>query len=226
MAIVERKYGATITRGADLSDNLRDVAPDLWPDVIAEYRMFCQRSLPTDCRNLLRMVSEGEHTQWAGYGDRVAYLREGLGIEPDAADWALHGLEIAGVEAPIGYEQAQRLGKHGGDRRSEQAKADQPDNIILKYGTDPAYLVLRLHKKNRPDLAAKVEAKTMSARAAAIAAGIIVPPTKLAKALKEFQHLTPEDRKAFLDATNLQDRSDAKAPTPSNHHRRNRRVHR
>lgn len=114
----------TIQRGVEWRDNLRDVAPDLWPDLIAEYRFFCQRALPTDCRSLLRMVSQGEDVGWAGYPDRETYVREGLGLDPHAVDWAVHGLSIAGVEAPVPFKEAQQLGKHGGARpildRSEQ----------------------------------------------------------------------------------------------------------
>ena len=96
-----------------MAKDLRNVAPDLWPDLIAEYRFFCQRALPTDCRSLLRMVSEGEHVGWAGYADRAAYLREGLGLDPQAAEWAIAGLGMAGVVFPIDYGMAQKLGWGG-----------------------------------------------------------------------------------------------------------------
>jgi hypothetical protein len=94
--IVEKRGGATITRGVEWADNLSDVDPDLWPELVEEYRFFCERRLPADCRSLLRMISEGEKAGWAGFGDRERYLREGLGLGAGATEWALLGLRLAG----------------------------------------------------------------------------------------------------------------------------------
>ena len=115
------------------------------------------------------MVKEGEATGWAGYDDRETYLRDGLGIDPQTVDWALAGLRISGIEAPVAFKEAQKLGGHGGDRRSEQAKADQGDNSTLKRGsTSAAYLTARLRRDGFDDLASAVAAKTISARGATI----------------------------------------------------------
>jgi hypothetical protein len=69
-----------------------------------------------------------------------------------------------------------QLGKHGGDRRSEKAKADQGgqqnDGSTLKPNekNTRTHWLARLDR-DRPDLAARVRAKTMSANAAAVEAG-------------------------------------------------------
>ena len=70
---------------------------------------------------------------------------------------------------------------HGAARQRAQpaltgrvSAGDQVDNINLKEqtkgGTDPAYTLARL-KRDRPDLAAKVIKRELSANAAAIQAG-------------------------------------------------------
>jgi hypothetical protein len=76
-----------------------------------------------------------------------------------------------------------KLGKHGGDRRSEKAKADQGghqnNGSTLKPSqkNTKAHWLLRL-ERDRPDLAARVCAKEMSANAAAIEAGFRKRPLK------------------------------------------------
>jgi hypothetical protein len=58
------------------------------------------------------------------------------------------------------------LGKHGGDRRSEKAKADQGcDDTTLKRGT-AEYWMARL-KRDRPDFAVRVRSGELTANAAA-----------------------------------------------------------
>jgi hypothetical protein len=120
-------------------------------------------------------------------------LREGLGLDPEAVDWALRGLEIVAVNKPVAFKEAQKLGGHGGDRRSDKVRANQVDNINLKHkgGTDPAYLTARLRKEGFDDLANAVAAKTLSARAAAREAGIIIPPTPLTIVRRAWKRMTP-----------------------------------
>jgi hypothetical protein len=57
-------------------------------------------------------------------------------------------------------------GQHGGNRKSEKAKADQACNANLKYGTREHWLA-RLDRE-RPDLFAKVRAGELSANVAAV----------------------------------------------------------
>jgi hypothetical protein len=76
-----------------------------------------------------------------------------------------------------------KLGKHGGDRRSEKAKADQGghqnNGSTLKPSqkNTKAHWLLRLDR-DRPDLAARVRAKELSAYAAAVEAGFRKLPLK------------------------------------------------
>jgi len=121
IAVTETHGGATITRGPEERDNFADVPRESWQELIGEYRWYCRTAIQNDCRNLLRMVSGAEAVDWAGYKDRDHYLREGLDLDPQAVDWALTGLSIAGVEAPIGFEEAKKLG-WGGARRGAGRK--------------------------------------------------------------------------------------------------------
>jgi len=134
----------TINRGVEWRDDLRNVAPDLWPELIGEYRAFCKRNLPSDCRHLLRMIIEGEHVGWAGYQDKDQYLRDGLALDPQAVEWAVHGLSIAGVEAPVPFKEAQQLGKRqigieGGKAGPGRGHKTGYDVTRLPRGNSAAY---------------------------------------------------------------------------------------
>jgi hypothetical protein len=143
---------------------------------MAERRTFCVKVIPGDCRQLLFFMQDGEQSGWLGFGSREAYCK-GLGLAPEMVDLALRGLELTDPNSITPLERAVALGQHGGDRRSEQARVDQPDNVSLKrhYGNSRADTIARLHR-DRPDLAQKVEAGELSANAAAIEAGFRKKP--------------------------------------------------
>jgi len=89
------------------------------------------------------------------------------------------------------------FGKHGGDRRSEQAKADQASDRRLKYGETAAYLTARL-ERDHPEIAEQLNAgEFKSARAAGIAAGIVKVPTRMEEAMRMFNRLSPDERSVF-----------------------------
>jgi hypothetical protein len=71
------------------------------------------------------------------------------------------------VKSPDVQAAPRRLLKHGGDRRSDKF---QGNAVPLNRGNTANYLLARL-ERDRPDLAAKVRAKELSAYAAAIEAG-------------------------------------------------------
>lgn len=81
---------------------------------------------------------------------------------------------------------------------------DRDDNIISKsgQGTSAEYLVRRL-KRDAPEIAAALgRGEYRSARAAAIAAGIIRVPTLTDMARRIYRKMSPEERAAFLDWVN------------------------
>jgi len=77
-----------------------------------------------------------------------------------------------------------KLGRHGGDRRSERAKADRlgHENDVSKLKPSEAntkvYWLARLDRDGHAELAAKVRAGELSATAAAIEVGYCKPPRK------------------------------------------------
>jgi hypothetical protein len=82
------------------------------------------------------------------------------GLEPAEIDVALEWLRLNPTDKPVALQVT--LQKHGGARKKGE---NQVDNIKLKGGTSSAYILARLDR-DRPDLAAKVRAKTLSANAA------------------------------------------------------------
>ena len=83
------------------------------------------------------------------------------------------------------------------DPRTQSGK--DGDATFVGRGARPN-LVARL-KRDHPDIAERLAAGEFhSARAAAIAAGIIVPPTPLDQVLRAFRRLSAEDQAAFAAA--------------------------
>jgi hypothetical protein len=195
MVMTTKYAGVTITTGAQWSDDLTGATPDQWPEIVEQYHWYCRHVLPNDCRNLLRMVKEGEATDWAGYDDREVYLREGLGLDPEAVDWALRGLEIVAVNKPVAFKEASELGQRGRPKKGEQKGSDR---TLKSRGETAAYLTARLRRDGFDDLANAVAAKTLSARAAAREAGIIIPPTPLTIVRRAWKRMSPADRETFL----------------------------
>jgi hypothetical protein len=101
-----------------------------------ERQRFCTQYLPKDYRNLIFFVEDGAANDWFGVGSSEAYIRDGLGLDPEMVDWAVAGLRRLRPDEPVELNVAVTLGKHGGDRRSEQARAEQADNV----GPDPTFV--------------------------------------------------------------------------------------
>lgn len=137
-----------IRRGPQWSDDLSTAAVEDWTELIGEYRAFCRRNLPNDCRNLLRMIAEGEQVEWAGYADRERYIRDGLGLDLRAVDWALRGLEITGLDAPVPFQQAQTLGKRGRPTKEEAGKGYNV--TVSQRGNGRAYREAKAVRDGKP----------------------------------------------------------------------------
>jgi hypothetical protein len=111
-----------------------------------------------------------------GYDSVESFLKQELQLDPDLVNRVVGWLE---QEQPTGVvslaEVEAAIGKHGGDRRSAQAKEDQGTCSTLKRGGNPEYLQARL-RRDAPELADALDrGEIKSARAAAIKAGIITP---------------------------------------------------
>jgi hypothetical protein len=106
-----------------------------------------------------------------GFPDPESMIREGVGIDERWGRLIAAWLDLSpqGTAAPVPLEAARvmALAAHGGDRRSEEFRGE--GNASLKYGT-AAHWQARL-RRDRPDLAERVEAGELSANAAALEAG-------------------------------------------------------
>jgi hypothetical protein len=109
----------------------------------------------------------------------MAIVRE---IDEHAAD------ELVVIAAP-------GLDGHGGDHTSEQGKARLRCNVA-QQGNSSSYLAARL-KRDRPDLAAEVEAGRMKLRDAARKAGIVKPPDSYRQLVLWWDRASPKDRACF-----------------------------
>lgn len=100
------------------------------------------------------------------------------------------------VKALANEEQTKAIGREGG-KKGGRGHKNPVDNIkgVSKGGTGAIYLVRRL-KRDAPDIAkALARGEYPSVRAAAIAAGILTPPTTLEKILKLLPKLTATERR-------------------------------
>jgi hypothetical protein len=164
-------------------DLANEVPREQWALLLEERQRFCREVMPSDCRMLLFFVEDGARSDWLGFGTRAAYLKDGLGLDPEMVDLALRGLTLTRPDAAVGIDDAIVLGQRGGDRRSVAFK-DQSDNVTLKErGNARAYVLARLDR-DRPDLAERVRADELSANAAAIEAGWRKQPTPLERIYK------------------------------------------
>lgn len=138
-------------------------------------------------RERWRQLETADHKPFASWDEYVRHPEpSGLGMLPDNVNKIIEAADDSSMLGDI-------LGKHGGDRRSAEARTDQGDNITLKErGTSRDYIIARL-ERDRPDLAEKVIAGEMSARAAAIEAGFQKRSTPFEKILKLLDKLSPVD---------------------------------
>ena len=179
-----------------------------WPALLRERRMYIETQFEYDCRCIVQYLDEAEEVYVElGYESADEMIQQELLIKPEWVRIAVTWLnQEERVEPVTKAEVEAALGSHGGDRRSAQAKQDQPDNISLKYGTDATYLLRRL-ARDAPDVLERVKTgEIKSARAAAIEAGIIkpVPTVRLVADMavvagKLRQHLTQQQLSELFD---------------------------
>jgi hypothetical protein len=154
-----------------------DVPPDQLKPLAMARRRWAEIDLPCDCRLMKQVYDEAPvFAEAMGYESGDQFMTDYLSLDLDLVHRVIGWLE---QEQPTEASPLQlALGTHGGDRRSEearQARGDQADNLSLKHGTQAAYLKARL-ERDCPEVAAALDrGEHRSARAAAIAAGIIKP---------------------------------------------------
>ena len=191
-----------------------EVTRDEWPRLLEARREFCSNRFQTDCRALLFYIKDGRENGFFGYPDEETYCREGLWLEPEAVAFALTYLTARKERLrghAVSFEEAQRFGR---EMQVGEARDAPPipkkgtigrgrpsirsDNITPNRGTQAAYLLRRL-ARDHPDLLDSYErGEYPSARAAAIAAGIIHPPTRYQVLSRAWEKASEDDRQRFL----------------------------
>ena len=150
---------------------------DQWRDLAIVRELWAKSQLPFDCRLLKQVAADAPlMAPELGYDSVESFLKQELQLDPDLVNRVVGWLEQEQPTEAVSLEEVEAaLGKHGGDRRSAQAKEDQGSDRTLKRGDNAAYLQARL-RRDAPEIAAALDrGEFKSARAAAIEAGIITP---------------------------------------------------
>lgn len=197
------------TGPVDYRDQMKQLERSKWRELFIKRQQYIHTEFEHGCECVIDWLAEAEEFyEELGYSSADEMLEEALEIPPDWVRMAAAVLEATGENlSKAEIDHAIELKKHGGDRRSEQARQDQPICGSLKYGGNPDYLRARL-RRDHPEIAEALErGEFRSARAAAIEAGIIKPiPTirltddinKVAQAIS--RHLNNQQRIALAEA--------------------------
>ena len=211
---------ATIRTGITSADSLSELSRDQWPMLMELRRMFCNRSLPGDCRLLLRFIEDGRAGNFAGFDDETSYIRDGLGLDPEAVRWAVEGLEITGSDVPVPFADAIGAGKSAAERIRAAATATTGDVLPADGSVNPGNAAQFAHHtqeeraeaagtsrrtqqkldalaRRAPELLEQVKAGDLSVHAAAKAAGIVRDLTPLETLKRAWIKASDKDRQSF-----------------------------
>lgn len=198
------------TGPVDYRDQMKQLERAKWRELFIKRQQYIHTEFEHGCECVIDWLAEAEEFyEELGYSSADEMLEEELQIPPDWVRMAAAVLEATGENlSKAEVDHAIELKKHGGDRRSQQARQDQGADRTLKRGSESAdYIKARL-RRDHPEIAKALErGEFRSARAAAIKAGIIkpVPTVRLvsdinAIAAKLCQHLTSDQRIALAEA--------------------------
>jgi hypothetical protein len=178
---------------------LRDVPQAEWHHLMLKRQTFVKVHLTRDCRCLVQFVGDAERMAGPlGFKDADDFIERGLKLDPAEIRLAVDWLKINRPDEAIPKDVVVKLAKHGGDRRSEQARENQGSNPTLKKrGRD--YDLARL-QRDRPELFQCVLAGELSANAAAIEAGFRKQLTPVERILRLVAKLSAEERAELLRA--------------------------
>ena len=157
-----------------------DVPPDQLKPLAMARRRWAEIDLPCDCRLMKQVYDEAPvFAEAMGYESGDQFITDYLSLDLDLVHRVIGWLEQEQPQEAAPLQLA--LADHGGDRRSEEAREarrareDQGSNHNLEIGRGAAYIRARL-ERDHPEVASALNrGEHRSARAAAIAAGIIKP---------------------------------------------------
>jgi hypothetical protein len=188
---------------------LRDVAPEDYRSLMHKRRAFAHDTIAHDCRCLLEFVEDAEKMyQPLGFRDANDFIARGLELDPTKVRWALDGVRQLRPDLPIPFQKAIELGQReigiaGG--KAGPGRGNKTSVIGVRLSKSPnsrAYLIARLRRDGFAELADQVEAKEISARAAAIEAGFSKNLSAFDKIVKLLPKLTDDERNRLRDMLN------------------------
>src|SRR5215471_4271824 len=154
------------------------------------------KSIEQDCRAFAKVARDL----------KLGYLWERMGLSwsefckrwlthpPEFVEAVIAGVEAIGEEFPIPVKHALILGKHGRPKKGKE----KADVVRFNYGNSTTYILARLDRDGRSDLADQVREHQLTGRAAAIEAGIIKPTTPLIRLRRAWKTASRQERKQFL----------------------------
>ena len=168
--------------------------------------------LSDDCRPIAALISEAEGARWLGYSGRDEFISESFGKPVEVVEMALEGLDLFDPAKPVRFDdavqagrtarekmqRAEPLAKHGNQPGEMNSRNKGSDTTSVDVGRGADYLAARI-KRDRPDIAQRVEAgEYKSIRAAAIDAGIVKPACPVKAAQRAFSKMTTDQQADFL----------------------------
>jgi hypothetical protein len=191
-----------------------DVPPDQLKPLAMARRRWAEIDLPCDCRLMKQVYDEAPvFAEAMGYESGDQFITDYLSLDLDLVHRVISWLEqeqpteASPLQLVIEQAKAQPLAEHR--RPTLQEVIDKgSDTTFTGQDRGRSYLLRRI-ARDQPELLDQIgpDKPHRSARAAAIAAGIIkpVPTVRLvddidAIARKLCQHLTPEQRHALAEA--------------------------
>jgi Arc/MetJ-type ribon-helix-helix transcriptional regulator len=180
----------------EATDPLDQWPPERWGDLAYARRSYIDRRINSDCRYLVEFVADAERMyEPLGYASADDFIRQGLDLDPEDVALAVTWLKKNQPDQDIPLKVAVQLGKRGRPRKGEE----KDYNVILKQqGNSADYLRARLDR-DHPEIAEALDRKEYrSIRQAAIAAGIVKPPTPLNILQSTWAKASQEERDEFI----------------------------
>ena len=191
---------------------LSEIARADWGLLVGARRTFLNISLPHDCRELLRFVTEAQEMfAPLGYASLTDFIRRGLDLDPALVQWAVEGLRTLKPDEPIPFtvavengrartqacaEKATPLAQHRRPTKEEQDNKGRHTTLNGKRDAD--YYTARI-ARDHPAILTKMQAgEYRSVRAAAKDAGILKEATILEKLTRLWGKASPAEQREFL----------------------------
>lgn len=186
----------------DVGDQLAPPGSKPWARWMLGQAKLCRHDIQRDVAGLQELIIKLEkHSAWSalGFPSFGMFCAKELDLDEDEVELIRTAKKGEALGAVIKRaKEAQPIGEHGGDRKSENT--DQGSDRTLKARGETAdYLTARI-ARDRPDVLERMKAgEFTSVRAAAMEAGIVKPVTSLKALKRAWDKASKDERSEFLD---------------------------